>query len=74
MIMNHCSVKKLNLESFQGLATFLEEGRYKSMKYFPNLKGVPHSIKLMHDDLGSPELQLFSGSCFLGKNKTLKYF
>ncbi len=51
--------------SFQGIPTFLEEGRYKDVSRFAVL-GVCGSVKFVPDDLGSPELRLFSASCFSG--------
>ncbi len=56
---------------FQGLSSFLEEGRYPDLSTFPNLEGKeemkPGSVKFMPEDLGSPEISLYSSSSFAGR-------
>lgn len=53
--------------SFQGMPTFVEEGRYKDVSKFPVLS-VVGSVKCLQEDLSSPELRLFSASSFTGEN------
>lgn len=50
---------------FQGLPTFLEEGRYEEIDSF-NVPASPLSIKLIKDDMGSPELYLASSTNYKG--------
>ena len=52
------------------MPTFIEEGRYRDISSFPILSKCL-SIKFIPDDLGSPELHLFSMSGFSGKEMQL---
>jgi hypothetical protein len=44
---------------------FIEEGRYKDIETF-NIPTSPKSIRLVKDDMGSPELYLASSTNFEG--------
>ena len=50
---------------FQGLPVFIEEGRYKDIETF-NIPTSPQSIRLVKDDMGSPELYLASSTNYQG--------
>ena len=55
----------------QGLPVFIEEGRYKEIETF-NIPTCPQSIRLVKEDMGSPELYLASSTNYEGmqlKNK-----
>ena len=44
---------------------FIEEGRYKDIETF-NIPTSPKSIRLVKDDMGSPELYLASSTNYEG--------
>lgn len=50
---------------FWGVPAFFEEGRYKVIEFMCDLKKTG-SAKQLQDDLGSPEISLFSPSRFTG--------
>lgn len=54
-------------ELLKGLPVFIEEGRYKDIETF-NIPTSPKSIRLVKDDMGSPELYLASSTNFEGHN------
>ena len=59
----------------QGLPVFIEEGRYKEIETF-NIPACPQSIRLVKEDMGSPELYLASSTNYEGmqfKNKIYIY-
>ena len=51
---------------FQGIPLFLEEGRYSEIETF-KIPSEPKSIRLVKDDMGSPELFLASSTNYEGK-------
>lgn len=55
---------------FQGVPAFFEEGRYKVIEFMCDLKKTG-SAKQLQDDLGSPEISLFSPSRFTGTTLTI---
>ena len=51
--------------SFQGVPVFLEEGDYQEIQTF-NILEYPKSIKLVKEDMGTPELFLASSTNYEG--------
>ena len=62
--MNH-PVRLYTYLYFQGLPSFIEEGRYKEIETF-NILENPKSVRLVKDDMGSPELYLASSTNYEG--------
>jgi hypothetical protein len=50
---------------FQGIPVFVEEGRYSEIETF-NIPPNPKSIKIIKDDMASPELYLASSTNYEG--------
>ena len=62
----------LNILCFQGVPVFLEEGDYKETETF-NIIEYPKSIKVVKEDMGTPELFLASSSNYEGNKAHLKH-
>ena len=50
---------------------FIEEGRYKDIETF-SIPESPKSIRLVKDDMGSPELALHSSTNYEGMYRVFK--
>ena len=56
-----------NEEGMKGLPIFVEEGRYPKLETF-GIPESPKSIRLVKDDMGSPELYLASSTNYEAQN------
>ena len=57
---------KVKKSWLQGVPVFLEEGDYKEIETF-NIIEYPKSIKVVKEDMGTPELFLASSTNYEGK-------